>query len=161
MLSAYTRKACPASVPLFDLGEGSEDDDRQRAFMVTWVTWVGWFWPPLTKSLSSRCSRGENSCLPNHPNHHWRDSLDSWASRIRYVAPDALPLRPLAIDSLDLQRDGKVASCELRFVPLGNEVRMLRNGSVLMSRIFESGEVALAWAEEERQRMLGHDWSLA
>jgi hypothetical protein len=33
--------------------------------------------------------------------------------------------------------------------------------SLLMSRIFESGEGALAWAEEERQRMLGHDWSLA
>jgi hypothetical protein len=38
---------------------------------------------------------------------------------------------------------------------------MLRNGSLLMSRIFESGKEALAWAEEERQRMLGHDWSLA
>ena len=42
----------------------------------------------------------------------------------------------------------------------GNEVRMLRNGALLMSRIFDRGEEALAWAEEERQRMLGHDWSL-
>jgi hypothetical protein len=38
---------------------------------------------------------------------------------------------------------------------------MLRNGSLLMSRIFESGEEAPAWAEEERQRMLGHDSSVA
>jgi hypothetical protein len=56
--------------------------------------------------------------------------------------------------------DGKVATCELRFVPPGNEVRMLRNRSLLMSRIFENGEEALAWAEEERQRMLGHEWSV-
>jgi hypothetical protein len=49
----------------------------------------------------------------------------------------------------------------MRFVPNGNEVRMLRNASLLVSRIFESGKEALAWAEEERQRMLGHDWSIA
>jgi hypothetical protein len=29
-----------------------------------------------------------------------------------------------------------------------------------MSRIFESGEEALAWAEEERERMLGHNWTV-
>ena len=60
-----------------------------------------------------------------------------------------------------LHLDGKVASCDVRFVPLGTEVQMLRNGALLMSRIFESGEEALAWAEEERQRMLGHEWSVA
>jgi len=32
---------------------------------------------------------------------------------------------------------------------------MLRNWSLLMSRIFDSGEEALAWAEEERERLLG------
>jgi hypothetical protein len=60
-----------------------------------------------------------------------------------------------------LHRQGKVASCDVRFVPLRSEVRMLRNGSLLMSRIFPTGDEALTWAEEERQRMLGHDWSLA
>jgi hypothetical protein len=48
----------------------------------------------------------------------------------------------------------------VRFVPIGSEVRMFRNGLLLMSRICESEEEALAWAEEERQRMLGHDWSV-
>ena len=71
------------------------------------------------------------------------------------------PFDPSASTLWTLHRDGKVASCELRFVPLGNEVQMLRNGSALMSRIFENGEEALTWAEEERQRMLGHDWSVA
>ena len=71
------------------------------------------------------------------------------------------PFDPSPSTLWTLRRDGKVASCEVRFVPLGNEVRMLRNGSVLMSRIFESGKETLAWTEEERQRMLGHDWSVA
>jgi hypothetical protein len=58
-----------------------------------------------------------------------------------------------------LHRDGKVASCEVRFVPLGSEVRMLRNGSLLVSRIFERGEEALAWAEEEQQRLIEGGWN--
>ena len=33
---------------------------------------------------------------------------------------------------------------------LGSEVRMFRNESLLMSRIFSTGDEALAWAEEER-----------
>ena len=57
--------------------------------------------------------------------------------------------------------DGKVASCELRFVPIGTEVRMFRNGSPLMSRIFSSGDEALGWAKEEYQRMVGAGWSEA
>jgi hypothetical protein len=71
------------------------------------------------------------------------------------------PFDPSPSTLWTLHRDCKVASCDVRFVPLGNEVRMLRNGALLMSRIFENGEEALAWAEEERQRMLGPDWSLA
>ena len=57
-----------------------------------------------------------------------------------------------------LHRDGKVASCELRFVPLGTEVRMLRNGSLLVSEVFSSGDDALALANEERERMLADGW---
>jgi hypothetical protein len=30
-----------------------------------------------------------------------------------------------------------------------------------MSRIFSTEDEALAWAAEERERMLGHDWSVA
>ena len=57
-------------------------------------------------------------------------------------------------------RDGKVAFCEVRFVPNGNEVRMLRNGALLMSRIFSTDDDALAWAEEERLRLLAHEWRI-
>lgn len=52
-----------------------------------------------------------------------------------------------------VQLNGKLASCEVRFVPNRTDVRILRNGSLLMSRIFASGEEALAWAEEERVRL--------
>ena len=79
--------------------------------------------PPVTHR---RCSCSESSPLPTA--HHRQPG---WT----------------------LHREGKAASCELRFVPLGSEVRMLRNGSLLMSRIFFSDAEALAWAEEERERM--------
>jgi hypothetical protein len=52
----------------------------------------------------------------------------------------------------------KHASCEVRFVPIGVEVRVLRNGTLLWSRIFESGEDALNEAEDERLRMLSEGW---
>jgi hypothetical protein len=58
-----------------------------------------------------------------------------------------------------LRRDGKVASCDVRFVPIGSEVRIFRNGLLLMSRIFSSGDEALGWAKEEYQRMVGAGWS--
>ena len=59
-----------------------------------------------------------------------------------------------------LHRDGKIASCEVRLVPTGSDVRMLRNGSLLMSRIFPNGEEALAWAEEERMRLTEIGWTV-
>ena len=69
------------------------------------------------------------------------------------------PFDPSPSTLWTLDRDGKVASCELRFVPNDNEVRMLRNGSLLVSQVFSDGDEALAWVEEERERMLGDDWS--
>ena len=38
-----------------------------------------------------------------------------------------------------LRREGNVASCEVLFVPSGVEVRVLRNGSLLLSQTFTSG----------------------
>jgi hypothetical protein len=58
-----------------------------------------------------------------------------------------------------LHRDGKVASCEVRFVPIGVDVRVLRNGKLRYARTFTIGEEAMAWAEEERERMLEDGWS--
>ena len=82
-------------------------------------------------------------------------------SSVKSTLPLQVPFAPSLSMLWTLHLDGKVASCDVRFVPLGTEVQMLRNGALLMSRIFGSGEEALAWAEEERQRMLGHDWNVA
>jgi hypothetical protein len=71
----------------------------------------------------------------------------------------AFPFDPLPSTLWTLHRDGKVALCDLRFVPLGGEVRMLRSGPLLMSRILESGDEAMAWAEEERQRLFDNGWT--
>jgi hypothetical protein len=57
-----------------------------------------------------------------------------------------------------LHLDGKVASGDVRFVMWGNEVRVLRNGRLLFSRVFATGEEALKEAEQERERMLGDGW---
>jgi hypothetical protein len=50
------------------------------------------------------------------------------------------PFDPSPSTLWTLHLDGKVASCDLRFVPNGAQVEMLRNGALLISRIFESGE---------------------
>jgi hypothetical protein len=60
------------------------------------------------------------------------------------------PLDPAPSILWSLLRDGRTAECEVRFVPIGVEMRVLRNGGLLYSHIFASGEAALAWAEEER-----------
>jgi len=83
-------------------------------------------------------------------------NLRAASSRDYPIVP--FPFHPSPSTLWSLHRDGKVASCQLRFVPLGNEVRMLRNALPLVSRIFESGEEALAWAEEERERLVEGGW---
>jgi hypothetical protein len=54
--------------------------------------------------------------------------------------------------------DAEVVSCELSFMPFGAEIRILRDRSWLYSRILPTGGEALAWAEEERQRLAAQGW---
>jgi hypothetical protein len=58
-----------------------------------------------------------------------------------------------------LHQSGKTASCEVASVPLGIEVRIFRNRSLLTSRTFLTEAEALAWAEEERDDLIGRGWS--
>jgi hypothetical protein len=53
---------------------------------------------------------------------------------------------------------GAIASCEARFVPNGVETRIMRNGSLLLSQVFPSGEAALESAEKEKARTLPIGW---
>lgn len=68
-----------------------------------------------------------------------------------------LPFDPHPSALWTLDREGKSASCEVAFVPIGTEVRIFRNASLLMSRIVASGSEALTWAEEERQHSFAAD----
>src|SRR5688572_29213899 len=47
-----------------------------------------------------------------------------------------------------LQRKGKVADCEARFVPAGVQVQITVGGALVISRIFSTGEEALEWGRE-------------
>lgn len=63
---------------------------------------------------------------------------------------------PAIIWSLAL--DGRIASCEVAFVPIGVAARVLRDGTLLYSRIFPKGDDAFAWAEEERKDHMQKAW---
>lgn len=70
----------------------------------------------------------------------------------------AFPFDPEPSTLWSLQRDDKLASCAVRFVPNGVEVKVVRNGNLLWSRIFENGDDALREAEEERERTVSEGW---
>ena len=59
-----------------------------------------------------------------------------------------------------MRRDEKVASCEVRFVPIGVEARVMRNGKLLYARTFPTADETLEWAEEERTSHLAKGWIL-
>lgn len=45
----------------------------------------------------------------------------------------------------------RLIECVVRFAMGGVQVETLSNGSPLISRVFPSGDEAMAWAEEERE----------
>jgi hypothetical protein len=46
---------------------------------------------------------------------------------------------------------GRLIECIVRFAMGGVQVEILSDGFPLISRVFPSGDEALAWAEEERE----------
>jgi hypothetical protein len=67
------------------------------------------------------------------------------------------PFDPTPVTLWTLAGSDKLASCEVRFVPIGVEARILRDGRLLYSRTFRTGDQSLAWAEE-RQEHLTQGW---
>jgi hypothetical protein len=47
--------------------------------------------------------------------------------------------------------EGHLIECIVRFAMGGVQVEIISNGSPLISRVFPSGDEAMAWAEEERE----------
>jgi len=58
-----------------------------------------------------------------------------------------------------LTQDDKVASCEIAFVPIGVEARILRDGKLLYARTLANSDDTVAWAESERKGHLANDWT--
>lgn len=75
---------------------------------------------------------------------------------MRHNLNHALMAPPLDPSRLwTLSSEGREASCELVLTPDGkNQIWILRNGNLQLSRLFDSSEEALTWAEEERNRLL-------
>jgi hypothetical protein len=68
---------------------------------------------------------------------------------------------PAPVTLWTLSGEHKVASCEVRFVPIGVEGRVLRNGKLLYARTFPTGDETLEWAEDERKRHIEKGWTVA
>ena len=64
------------------------------------------------------------------------------------------PFDPAPATLWTLTHDEKPASCEIAFVPIGVEARVLTNGKLIYAKAFPSGDEALQWAEDQRQEHL-------
>jgi hypothetical protein len=124
------------------------------------LVWVGAIYP--IRELSgvivhdSRPGVGVHFEKQNLPELHADDRRKNRAS---FGSP-AGSTNPAGEPSMlwSLQMEDKLASCEIRFVPIGVEARVMRNGKLLYARTFKTGEEAMAWAEEERARMIAEGW---
>jgi hypothetical protein len=57
-----------------------------------------------------------------------------------------------------LHREGREVSCLVRLVPLGVEVDIAYNGAPISTRVFDTGDEALVWAEKTRADRLSRGW---
>jgi hypothetical protein len=57
-----------------------------------------------------------------------------------------------------LTKEGRSIACQVRLMPYGIEIDVLRDGAVLITRTFAEGDEALAWAEEKRAARAADGW---
>jgi hypothetical protein len=57
-----------------------------------------------------------------------------------------------------LERDGHALSCVVRLVPYGIEISLAEDGEAVVTRVFETGEEALAWADKKRGAREAAGW---
>ncbi|MGE3507652.1 MAG: hypothetical protein AB7N65_02065 [Vicinamibacterales bacterium] len=58
-----------------------------------------------------------------------------------------------------VQRDGKEVTCAARLAPYGIELDIAHDGTVVLTRVFETDIEALAWAEEKRLARTAQGWN--
>jgi hypothetical protein len=58
-----------------------------------------------------------------------------------------------------LQREGRKVACLARLVPYGIEIDIAYDDTPIVTRVFETGEEALAWADKTRADRQAQGWS--
>jgi hypothetical protein len=57
-----------------------------------------------------------------------------------------------------LERDGREMSCQATLAPYGIEIHLAYDGETVVTRVFETGDDALAWAEKKRGDRQAAGW---
>ncbi len=57
-----------------------------------------------------------------------------------------------------LGREGREVACRVRLVPYGIEIEIVYDGKAIVTRVFETGEEALAWADRKRLARVAQGW---
>jgi hypothetical protein len=57
-----------------------------------------------------------------------------------------------------LGRDGREVACRARLAPYGIEIDIAYEGQAMVTRVFETGEEALAWADRKRADREARGW---
>jgi hypothetical protein len=57
-----------------------------------------------------------------------------------------------------LRRQGREVACSVKLVRHGIEIHIAHDGAAVMTRIFETGEEALAWATRTRAERKARGW---
>jgi hypothetical protein len=57
-----------------------------------------------------------------------------------------------------LSRDGHEITCDVTLVTYGIEITLARDGEAIVTRVFETGEEALGWAEQKRANREADGW---
>jgi hypothetical protein len=59
-----------------------------------------------------------------------------------------------------VRREDKEVACLVRLAPYGIEIEIAHDGAVLLTRVFETDDEALAWAGAKRAAREAQGWSL-
>jgi hypothetical protein len=57
-----------------------------------------------------------------------------------------------------LHRDGREAACRARLAPYGIEIDLTSDGDAVVTRVFATGDEALAWADKKRADRETQGW---
>jgi len=57
-----------------------------------------------------------------------------------------------------LEREGRQIACDVKLVPYGIEITLAHDDEAVVTRVFETGEEALDWADRKRGNREAAGW---